>query len=621
MCGICGAISPTLTPGHFQKITDTLAHRGPDDAGSWREGLVFLGHRRLSIIDLSANGHQPMLSPDGRLVLIFNGEIYNFRELRAELNDYAYRSNTDSEVILAAYARWGKDCVKRFNGMFAFAIYDRQAETLFIARDRLGIKPLYYYQEGSQFIFASEVRALLAFDLVTPRIDPDSLADYLRYQTVHAPRTILKDIYMLPPAHCWELRPGDFGRPEAYWSPLEATTNANGQSRNRADWKKAVFETLQKAVERRLVSDVPFGAFLSGGIDSSAVVALMARAGQSVKTFNVSFAEEEFSEARYARIIAEKFHTDHHEIHLSPGEFLHQIPDALAAMDHPSADGPNTWVVSKATREAGITMALSGLGGDELFAGYPIFRRAVRLERLSGLHLLPVALRKWIGAGLRQVRPGIESAKVAQILALPEFGAMNAYPVNRQAFLDPQLQRLLTFDLPSNRVVDILQAYRKNASFQQLPLLSQVSVAEISTYMQNVLLRDTDQMTMAHALEVRVPFLDHELVELALQIPDREKYPHTPKQLLVESLGELLPPEIVHRPKMGFTLPFAQWMKHELRDFCAHQLEVLMELPSFRRESLQAYWQDFLSGHPDVSWSRIWSLVVLGYWLERHGVQ
>lgn len=597
-----------------------LAHRGPDAEGVWTEGPVALGHRRLAIIDLSDAGRQPMASADGRYQMVFNGEIYNYRELRVELAEhYPFHTQTDGEVLLAAYVVWGAAGLSRLKGMFAFAIWDRVAQTLFVARDRLGIKPLYYHHNSSVFVFASELRALLASELVPRQPSTSALVDYLRYQSVHAPHTILEGVKMLQPGHYVSLQADGKIEDVEYWRPRPGL-NWSQELRSIGDWHSAIRQYLTAAVERRLVADVPFGAFLSGGIDSSAIVALMRQiTSGSIKTFNISFAEEAYSEARYARIIAQRYATEHHEIQLSPAHFLEVIPAALAAMDHPSGDGPNTYVVSQATKAAGISMALSGLGGDELFGGYSIFRQAPRLEQLA---FLPGFLRQFGASVLEQVKRDVAGAKMASILRLPKLNAVAAYPLFRQVLLDAQIKRLLPgLVLPPNEVSLLAQQLNEHNDFQKLPLLSRISILEMQTYMVDVLLRDTDQMSMAHALEVRVPFLDHELVELALAIPDSIKYPHSPKKLLVDALGDLLPPEIVNRPKMGFTLPFAHWMKHELRGFCEERLRHLGQCPPFDALAIQQLWQDFLQGKPDVSWSRLWALVVLADWLQRNRIQ
>lgn len=622
MCGINGIISfaPESESHHdtVERMNRALAHRGPDDSGIFTADRIGLGHRRLSIIDLSMAGHQPMVSPDGRFVLVYNGEIYNFRELRSNL-DYPFRSHTDTEVLLASWVAWGAECIDHLIGMFAFAVWDREKSELHLVRDRLGIKPLYYYQDQNRFVFSSEVRAVLASGFAPRTLNASSVVDYLRYQCVHQPDTIVSGVRLLPPATHMCVSRGE-AKIRHYWSSSAADVDRQIDVKTA---RKRILDALLVAVERRLVADVPFGAFLSGGIDSSAIVALMSRVTDKVSTFSISFAEEQFSEARYARMVAHRYRTDHHEIQLAPEDFLDLLPAALDGMDHPSGDGPNTYVVSKATKDAGITMALSGLGGDELFAGYPIFSQSVRIQGLSRVNLVPRILRNTAGKLLQVMRPGIASMKIAEILRKPQISPLTAYPLYRQVLLDSQILKLLdTQQLPSNRVDQIVADLSQTEGFKALPLLSQVSVIEMATYMQHVLLRDTDQMSMAHALEVRVPFLDHELVELVLGLPDALKtsHSHTPKQLLVESLGDLLPREIVNRPKMGFTLPYGHWMKHELRGFCGERIRLLAQRTQFNHSAVMALWNNFLEGESRVSWSRIWMLVVLEHWMEKNGV-
>jgi asparagine synthase (glutamine-hydrolysing) len=615
MCGIsgilnAGAETPALA-AIAQHMASAQAHRGPDDSGVWAEGPAALSHRRLSIIDLSEGGHQPMVSADGRYVMVFNGEIYNYRELRRQLG-YPFRTQSDSEVLLAAYAQWGAACLHRLNGMFAFAVWDRQEQSLFLARDRMGIKPVYYAFENGAFCFASELRAVLASGIVQPDIGLEALTEYLRYQTVYAPRTLLKEVRMLEAGHFLRVEKLRSGEVEVIrWWGVEDYLRV--EEVRRGEVEKRVRDTLRRAVERRLVADVPFGAFLSGGIDSSAVVGLMAEVSASpVHTFTVTFDESAYSEAVYAAEIAKRFRTEHTEIRLSPQHFLDLLPEALAAMDHPSGDGPNTYVVSKATKAAGITMALSGLGGDELFAGYDHFKRLYRLQKMGWLNAIPLPLRQAAGAALETIRPGIASQKISALLSAKKIDLQTAHALQRQVLLDKQIEQLTPHPSP-------LIPHPSPFTLHPSPLLSQISSLELATYLRHTLLRDTDQMSMAHALEVRVPFLDHELVELVLGIPDDLKYPHsTPKQLLVESLGDLLPPSIVHRPKMGFTLPFERWMKQELRAFCEERLGYLGGTGHFREEAVQQLWRDFLAGKPTVTWARAWVLVVLGDWMKRN---
>lgn len=619
--GIEGLAAPELTVG---RMNDAMAHRGPDASGIWLGANVVLGHRRLSIIDLSEASNQPFQSSDGRYVIAFNGEIYNYRALRAELSktigEGAFRTGSDTEVLLHAYAFWGADCLFRLEGMFSFAVWDAQKEELFLARDRMGIKPLYLYRSDKHVVFASEVRALLASELVPRQMDPDGLVDYLRYQTVHAPRTMVQNVSMLRAGH-W-LRISDQEVKEERWYDPISASRKYAADVPLAEVHSEVKHRLTKAVEKRLVADVPFGAFLSGGIDSSAIVGLMAQASSApVHTFSVVFEEEEFSEERYARIIAQKFRTEHTVIRLQPEDMLRELPDALAAMDHPSGDGPNTFVVSKVTKAAGISMALSGLGGDEVFAGYPVFTRTLELWNKRWITQFPLGLRKLIGSALVAAKPSVTTRKLAELLKLGTFSVDDTFPVSRLVRTDNELVGLLKRrTLPVNAVADEMAEQIRSGKGFELPFLSQVSIGELGTYLQDVLLRDTDQMSMAHALEVRVPFLDHDLVEYVLAVGDQQKYPHQPKKLLVDSLGDLLPREIVDRPKMGFTMPWELWMRQELRSFCAERLSTLGRREPFRPGTIDALWKRFLAKDPGVNWARLWSMVVLEDWLQRNGI-
>jgi len=623
MCGIAGIVSSNVAKDKaivaLQRMNNAIAHRGPDAEGTWNDNFAYLGHRRLSIIDLSDSGTQPLHSYDNRYVIIYNGELYNYKELRLQLQraiqgtqeqPYFFKTQTDTEVVLAAYMRWGAGCLQHFNGMFAFAIYDKQEKNIFIARDRMGIKPLYYSYQNNTLIFASELRAVLQSNLIEKKINQDALVDYLQYQTVHAPNTIVNEVKMLLPGHYLTLV-DDNVKTQIYWR-LEKSINYASIGKSYEDICKDVRTLFYEAVERRLVADVPFGAFLSGGIDSSAIVGAMSKiSSQQVKTFSVVFNESEFSESYYARIVSEKFKTDHHEIKLNPQDFLQQLPEALNAMDHPSGDGPNTYIVSKATKNAGITMALSGLGSDEIFCGYDIFKRSYKLEQQWWLNFVPRLLRVSGAAALTSFNKNIAAQKLAQILSKPQVNFNYAYPLSRQVLLDKQVKQLLQrHDLPMNSVYRFLRLLDFNDKNHRL---SKYSIAEISTYMQNVLLRDTDQMSMASALEVRVPFLDYKLVEYVLGVSDKHKYPHTPKKLLTDSLQDLLPAEIINRKKMGFVLPWQLWMKNELKQFCEENLAELESI-GFNQNAVNNLWKTFLKGDSQITWSRIWPLVTLGNW-------
>lgn len=619
MCGINAIISLT-GQGEFssavQAMNDCLAHRGPDSDGVYAQPGIALGHRRLSIIDLSEAGRQPMYSADGRYVIVYNGELYNYREVAEHFP--GLRTHSDTEVLLEAWAKWGSACLDRFNGMFAFALYDQQEKELHLVRDRMGIKPVYYAQVNEVICFASELRAVLKGSGIPREVDETSLVDYLRYQTVHAPNTIIRGVKMLMPGHRMIISAKGVQTVQ-WWQPVirpdRTVTYEEAKQKCRA--------LLKAAVKRRLVADVPFGAFLSGGIDSSAVVALMSEtAAEPVRTFCVTFDESEFSEAKYARQIAEQYNTIHHEIKLTPADFLQSLPDALDAIDHPSGDGINTYVVSKATRQAGIKMALSGLGGDELFAGYDVFRRVKETEQKAWLNKVPHGLRKMGAFVVRASGNSTSRDKAAEVLALKKIDFTSFYPVTRRVLSEQQTGTLLKNPPAArNEVARIVQEIADQFPGDQYSF-SRLSVAEMKTYMQNVLLRDTDQMSMASALEVRVPFLDYELVEYVLSLEDQLKYPHTPKKLLVDALRDLLPVEITDRRKMGFVFPWEHWMKHELRTFCNAQIEWLCtHVKQFRPEGLRSLWNAFLEGDQRVSWSRVWPLIVLSYWMQKNEIR
>ncbi len=624
MCGINGIYNIRKLKDPQSLIANmNLAskHRGPDYTGVYSDENVILGHNRLSIIDLQESSNQPFISDDGNLIMVFNGEVYNFQEIKKILKDYPYKTNSDTEVVLAAYQKWGKACVNHFNGMFAFAIWDKKESSLFIARDRMGIKPLYYYDNFEQFAFSSEIRSLLTLPFIEKKINEDALVDYLRYATVHAPRTMVNGIQCLMPGHYLVLNEDGISTHQ-YWDiNLHHSSESFNQSYDQI--KTRTKDLFFQAVERRLVADVPFGAFLSGGIDSSAVVAAMSEVStQKVKTFAITFDEAEFSEAKFAQQVADKYKTEHHEIRLKPEDFLKDLPNAINSIDHPSMDGPNSYVVSKATKDAGVTMALSGLGGDEVFGGYDIFKRAHSLLDKKWMMSFPIAVRKTLGRGLKLAKPGISSDKIVKTITSKYLELPYYYPINREVMDDEAIHKILKFhDFPENTVHEILQhGIGVGTVGAKVPFLSRVSYAEMNTYMQNVLLRDTDQMSMAHALEVRVPFLDHQLVEYIYGVRDDFKYPSTPKKLLVESLGDLLPSEIVNRPKMGFTFPWEQWMKNELKSYSKTGLDHLKNLSFFEERALDDIWINFLKGNKKITWSRVWHLVVLGHWLKANNI-
>ena len=642
MCGIAGgvfwqgSVGPREARHAVSAMVTSLAHRGPDGSGIHADDgqlgaegpLVVLGHTRLAIIDVGEGGAQPMAGHGG-LWITYNGETYNFRDLARELEQsgVSFSSRSDTEVLLRAYEMWGLDFVKRLRGMFAFALWDPRARRLLIARDRLGIKPVYYFQGDGMLLFASEVRALLATGLVPRRLDPTALWQYLGYQSVPAPRTLVAGVRALEPGSWMTVGPGGSVSECGYWRMLDYAASSDAavpaeQARRR------ISDRLREAVDAHMVSDVPVGAFLSGGIDSSAVVALMREAGHQPRTFSVGFDEQAFDESSHAALVAERFETEHTHVQLRGTDLLDRLPHALEAMDQPTGDGVNTFVVSGAVRRHGIKVALSGLGGDEIFGGYPSFDRLTRVTDVARLWAKsPEAMRSVAAGAVRTLgRSSVRASKAAAVLESD--GTLSSmFPLTRQLLSVEQRAALVAPEL-LERVGDRSDPYDRLladafASAPEAGLFAQISFAESRTYMHDVLLRDTDQMSMAHGLEVRVPLLDHVLVEEVCALPDSlKRAAGTPKRLLVESLNGLLPDSIVRRPKQGFTMPFDPWMRGPLRPFCEERLgdRGLAGRGFVNPRELRRMWTSFLNGGKDVSWSRLWTLVVLDAWLDRQGV-
>jgi asparagine synthase (glutamine-hydrolysing) len=622
VCGIAGILNfneMPADPSAVRTMTNAMSHRGPDSDGFFVENELAFGHRRLSIIDLSTAANQPFVDHSGRYVMVYNGEMYNYAAVKKLLPDYPFHTSSDTEVLIAGYMRWGADCLQYFRGMFAFAIWDRQEKEIFIARDRMGVKPLYYYLDNNMLLFASEVRAILATGLVSKKLNQDALLDYFSYQSVSYPHTLIEGISQLESGSWIKAKKGKTER-NRYWDV--AGNQVDFDFADKDGVHKQIRALMLQSVERRLVSDVPVGAFLSGGIDSSAVVGLMAEAGTGrPNTFNISFEEKEYDESHYAEIIARKFNTRHTRLLLKPSDFLDELPNALKAMDTPSGDGINTYTVSKAIRQNGMTVALSGVGGDELFAGYPFFNQYLQLQSLKGFWKLPAGMRKLAAGLLSPGRAEGRKGRMMQLLRMDSFSIDQAYPIFRQ-ILSPSLIRQLTTITDSGTTITSLQQelISRKDQLGKLPLLSQVSVAEYLGYTQHTLLKDTDQMGMAASLEVREPFFDQDLVEFILALPDNFKKASYPKSLLVESLKPLLPDEIVHRKKQGFLFPWAIWLRNELRSFGDVNIRNMAQRPFIRSERLLDYWKRFLAGDKNIRWAELWLFIVLEHWLEKNEV-
>lgn len=627
MCGICGWWEER-DAGRTEPLTAMLRQmvpRGPDDEG-WMEfrprsgGSLRIGARRLAIQDLSLAGHQPMKDPDTGSWLVFNGEIFNFQELRRELHarGHQFRSNGDTEVLLAGYREFGESFLQRLRGMFAFALWDPERQSLLLVRDRLGVKPLYYAALPGRFVFASELRALLASGLVARELDVTGLDTFLKFGAVQEPATMVRGVRLLPAGCLLRWKDGAF-QIERYWELPATTLPLNGDARVRADRLEALRAELDSAVRMRLVSDVPLGVFLSGGLDSTVIAAIAARHCTRLKTFTVTFAEEQFAEGVKARQVARLLGTEHHEITVSQGDLLATLPAAVAAMDQPTVDGINTYMVSRVTKQAGVTVALSGLGGDEQFAGYRSFRMVPRMEWAE--RTVPEWMRRAAGGS---ISPFLGGSSRGQKMALWLRGR-DAFPhpfyISRLIFSPGQIARLLR----PERLLDIeFEVFGEEFARQQRLIsrhdpVNRVSCLELLVYLRNTLLRDTDSMSMAHSLEVRVPLLDHCVTEQALQIPGRWKLDgRQRKPLLVVAAGRELPPKILHQPKRGFEFPWDQWLRGELRS----AVEMALAEPgpvlqsAINWQEVRDIWAGFLAGR--CHWSRVWMFYVLQHWAARN---
>lgn len=614
MCGITGILGigdANRSALIIEKMSQSMAHRGPDADGIFSDVNIALGHRRLAIIDLDPRGNQPMTSPCGRYVMVFNGEIYNYQSLKLLVSNYQFQSATDTEVVLALFIQNGVEILKKLEGMFAFAIWDKQQKELFIARDRFGKKPFYYHVTGGTMIFASEIRSILAADTFKPILNKGRITEFLQYQTVLDPETLVQGVLQLP-AGCFAVIHNSVDiatsiqvniQPFYKLGESDENTRANGPYQ---EVVKNVRELFFEAVSKRLVADVDFGAFLSGGIDSSAVVAAMSmQLDRPVKTFHVYFNEGEFSERKYADLISKKYHTDHKNILIQPNVFLSEVELAIKAIDHPSADGINTYVVSKFTRAAGVKMALSGLGGDELFAGYPVFKRLTQLNHFKKLGLFKII--DWIPQ--RLIVMALGRGKAAELFLNRPMSIENSYLLFRQLMGNAQVREFVRTDFSAMKLTN-----RMGKS----DLLKWISISEMQMYMKPVLLRDTDQMSMAHALEVRAPFLDHKLVNYVLNLPDAFKPLNPGKKLFIDAMGEDLPKEIWDRRKMGFVFPWRVWVNQELKSLVDEGLQVIESIDYLRPwlNELRKY-QAF---DENPKWYNLWLLSTLGHWMKNNKI-
>ncbi len=649
MCGICGAAFANRTSEAEKQVramTAALEHRGPDEAGILanepRAPGLALGMRRLSIIDV-AGGHQPAWNEAKDIAVIFNGEIYNYRELRGRLTSlgHQFATHSDTEILVHAWEEWGEDCLPELRGMFAFALLDLRkryatSPLLFLARDPLGIKPLYYMQTADGFVFASEVRALLAREDAAKQISQDALTSYLLFGSVSEPVTLLEGVFSLPPGHRMllyvpERRRAPRARP---WWDLQRTPAARDPRKPR-DWSGAVARVrplLEDAVRSHLVADVPVGLFLSSGIDSGAIAGIAAKLQPNIQSFTLAFPGTPYDEGPLAREVAKACGTKHHEVSLDGEAMLARLDEALGGLDQPTMDGINTYFASWAARQVGLKVALSGLGGDELFAGYRTFENVPKVEQLiRASWFAPRPVRRALAPILRGLVSGratsdgtrkvIDAWLSPDALPHPYFFTRALFPVSELPRLTEPRFRPSTVNADGVTLEPTWLGWLERTAdiARKMEPIAAISWLEMRSYMAQTLLRDIDSVSMAQSLEVRVPLLDTPLVEFVSSLPDvARRRPGMQKALLVEALSGILPPQILSRPKRTFTLPWEQWLRGPLRGriegSLAHPAPALAA--HLHRKGVIAVWNEFLGGK--TSWSRPWSLYVLNEWCRRH---
>jgi asparagine synthase (glutamine-hydrolysing) len=627
MCGIAGIATTYYSPDDCVRRVEIMVsnqtHRGPDDTGfdivNKNNIQCVFGHNRLAIIDLSSAGHQPMYDSDTGNWLVFNGEIYNYLDLKDELikTGQRFKTKTDTEVILKAFAVWGVDCASRFRGIFAIALWSKREQQLILIRDQLGVKPLYYWNDDATFVFASEIRCLLSSGLVPRKLDYYGLNTYLSFGSLQEPYTLIKGVQSVDAGYImiWD---GKSIKRKCYWeipaSPDVPLTSVDNLF-------ELIAEKIYEAIKIQLIADVPIGVFLSGGIDSSAIAGIMSKVSSSkVKSFSLVYKEEKYDERSYSRLVANRIRSDHTELILRGEDVRSALPKALASIDLPSVDGLNTYFISKLTRAAGLTVALSGVGGDELFGGYNGYSKALLAEKTGNyLNGIPMVFRNLISFLLYRFAINETMRKSADLFS----SKLHPYFITRQLFGNRQISDLLIPEI--NNQIDGWVPKEYATMTEKTKILDPVnrsSYFEITSYMKNTLLRDTDQMSMAHALEIRVPLLDHKLVECLFSLSGTLKLQKgIPKPLLTIPLKKIIPDECIYRPKMGFELPFSIWFKESLQK----DIEKIFiqdnntQKTIFKNKTLNKNWEKYETGH--LSWSRIWCIFVLSKWIENNKIE
>ncbi len=615
MCGICGFLNKkALSSEILWEMSNTLTHRGPDDKGIYlsKDSCLGLGHRRLSIIDLTETGHQPMCNEKEDVWIVFNGEIYNFQEIRKELQKegYKFKGRSDTEVILHSYEQWGEECLQRFNGMFAFAIWDEKKRMFFIARDRVGIKPLYYYFKNGNFAFASELKSLLKYPLFEKELSKKSLYYYLLFQYVPTPYSIFENTWKLPPGHYLTLKEGKEVEVKKYWDVLEKRKGV--KNKNTQEYVEELENLIQNSVKYRLISDVPVGAFLSGGTDSSLIVASMTQLADKVETFTIGFDEKRYNEAPFAKKVAIYLGTKHHELYVKEEDIFPHIRELPKYYDEPFGDSSSlpTYLVSRLAKESGVKVVLSGDGGDELFCGY---NRYVCMDRTSRLLFLPKIIREGFSPLLGRI-PHLKLRRISQILQYKE--PLQMYLSIIDMWSEKELENLMGENY-SYEELPFSQVYKR---INHLPLLEKLPLLDFYTYLPEDILTKVDRASMAMSLEVRIPLLDYRIAEFVYSLPLNLRYRRgIRKYLLKKVLYKHLPAKIFRRPKQGFGIPLDEWLRGGVKPY----LDEYLNTTRIKRESMfnpqfvEEIVKKHLSGKYNYQYP-LWTLLQFQLWKEKY---
>lgn len=629
MCGICGIMRVASPEGDLcrtliDRMTDTLAHRGPNDRGTWKNGRIALGSRRLSVIDLSSAGRQPMHNEDGAIQIVYNGEVYNFPELKDRFSlverGHRFRSRTDTEVLLHLYEELGLDMVPHLNGMFAIAIWDGRSQELHLIRDRYGIKPLFYQMDDRYLRFGSEIKAILADDRVPRKASLQALHDFLTFDYIPGPQTAFEGIHEVPPAHCLTVTAPGRTRMHRFWEPSFEVDDSIGEQAAIAKAR----ELLESSVERQLIADVPVGVLLSGGMDSSTLVALMHRhRSEPIHTYSVGFEDASFNELPYARMVSEAFGTIHREVVVTPGLLRDMLPAYLRYIDEPYADGsaiPTYFVCQLAKDE--VVVLLSGEGGDEAFAGYETYAayQAARWGRL---------IPRWVRQGL--IVPLVNALPVSEKKLSLEFklkrflGGLDLSPAQahlwwrivlteaqKRELYTPAVLEQLTPEHPDRH---FLEVFGRSSAADVLNRLFQIDYA---IFLPDDLMVKNDRMSMAHSLEARVPMTDNQLVDFMSRVSPRLKLRRfRKKHIMRRAMEGILPPIILNKKKVGLEMPYSRWLKKELNDVLMNYCgpERISATKLFRPQAVQSLIEEHVSGRQDHG-RALWGLLNYMMWLE-----